>query len=49
MVLSTGNQQAIEAAEILVIAWVVLSAAAAMPWIVGQWLRFVPLRSEKRD
>jgi hypothetical protein len=46
LVLSTSSPQAIDAAKPLVIAWVVLSGAAASPWLIGQWLRFTPYRNE---
>ena len=47
LVLTTSDHDAIAVAEGFVIIWLIVSGAAAVPWLVGQWLRFAPYRAEE--
>jgi hypothetical protein len=43
LVLSMGNIEAVTVGYCVVAAWLVLGSLAGVPWLLGQWRRFVPL------
>jgi hypothetical protein len=45
MILSTNNQAAKEAAQVLVFVWLAVALIASSPWGGGQWQRFTPYRA----